>query len=554
MLNLRRNTVLIFMLLVVCLLTIFPPKENLRLGRDLAGGVSLTYNIDLKPGDGDEVVDRMIQVLKERVDPTGLLEISFVRQGRDRVVVTMPLPTDEVKALKAEYDAAVEEFAAYEVNAAALERALRLSGTERIDAITALETSEAMTMLLAPVKAAAKLVDESDRALEALRAQESPDPNALDEAIDAVAMATIAMQDARSLALSRTTTPTEVSQAFRLSDNPVRISQGAGKEPLELPSARENAFEAIENKLQIDGTPLPGVEEDLRAVNEAHAAYTARRKGLDDPADLERLLRGSGVLEFRIAPRVGDLPDEQELRNRLRERGPSGARPDGLVWRPIDKPASWYDTKADYDRMVADPASYFATRQRLVAEPYLGTIYMLLYDRDGLRLTKADGNWSVASASQSTDQNGRPAIGFRMDPRGAERLGNLTGNNLQSPMAIVLDDRVMTAPNINGRISSSGIIEGQFSPSELNYIIKTLSSGSLSAKLGESPISVNNIAPELGADNLKQGLTAGYDALIAVGAFMIIYYFLHGVVALVALVCNAIIILGIMSQIGRAHV
>ena len=82
-----KTFILIAIVLVTCALAIYPPKKNLRLGRDLAGGVNLVYSVNLNQGDNaDEVIGRMIEVLKERVNPEGLYEISFVQQGRDEDV------------------------------------------------------------------------------------------------------------------------------------------------------------------------------------------------------------------------------------------------------------------------------------------------------------------------------------------------------------------------------------------------------------------------------------------------------------------------------------
>ncbi len=168
-------------------------------------------------------------------------------------------------------------------------------------------------------------------------------------------------------------------------------------------------------------------------------------------------------------------------------------------------------------------------------------------DESGARITQAEGEWSLESAFQTQDELGKPAIGFRMNPRGAVLLGELTESNIGKPMAIVLDDQVYSTASIRGRIAVQGQITGNFDDRELNYIIKTLNAGALTAKLGSAPISQSTLAPDLGLDNLKKGLDAAWIALIAVSAFMCVYYYASGAVAVVALLCNAIFILGIMA-------
>ncbi len=153
--NLIRNTILTATLLVLCALAIYPPAEKLRLGKDLAGGVSLTYSILLSDDDPQTVVDDMIDVLRERVNPQGLFEISFVQQGRDRMVVSMPLPTPEVKALGDEYRDALESFDDFTIDVSALQRALRQTGEDRVEALQAMADTEPREQILAPVIEAA---------------------------------------------------------------------------------------------------------------------------------------------------------------------------------------------------------------------------------------------------------------------------------------------------------------------------------------------------------------------------------------------------------------
>ena len=252
-----------------------------------------------------------------------------------------------------------------------------------------------------------------------------------------------------------------------------------------------------------------------------------------------RVLQGAGVLTFRISVRPGELANEAELRQQLRERGARNVQSTEARWYSIDDIESWYDDIQGLRAIQATPAEYFAARYNLVVEERDGVYYTLLYDRPGLRLTPAEGAWRVESARAGVDQIGRPAIDFRMNPSGAALMSRLTGDNRGRQMAVLLDDRVYTAPTLQGTISSQGQISGRFSNRELNYIIRTLAAGSLAAKLSEEPISVTVLAPTLGADNLKKGLVAGVFALIVISSFMVVYYMTSGVIAVIALACNA---------------
>src|SRR3954470_13993131 len=117
-------------------------------------------------------------------------------------------------------------------------------------------------------------------------------------------------------------------------------------------------------------------------------------------------------------------------------------------------------------------------------------------------------------------------------------------------MAIMLDDRVLTAPNIQSQIGASGIITGTYTKPELRYLISTLNAGSLPAQLAEEPISERTVGPQLGADNLRARLLSCVWVLVVVAIFLISYYYLSGVVALIAVVMNVVLILGSLAAIN----
>ncbi|MDP1661496.1 MAG: protein translocase subunit SecF, partial [Phycisphaerales bacterium] len=144
------------------------------------------------------------------------------------------------------------------------------------------------------------------------------------------------------------------------------------------------------------------------------------------------------------------------------------------------------------------------------------------------------------------DEIGKPAVRFDMDPLGGSKLGELTGANVNRQMAVLLDDQVYTAPNLQSRISSQGRITG-VEPAEIDYIVRVLGAGSMAAKLSPEPVSESTVGPELGADNLQRGLKAGVIGFALVAAFMIVYYFGCGFIAVAALFINAIMILGLMA-------
>ncbi|MDY7108364.1 MAG: protein translocase subunit SecD, partial [Planctomycetota bacterium] len=173
-----------------------------------------------------------------------------------------------------------------------------------------------------------------------------------------------------------------------------------------------------------------------------------------------------------------------------------------------------------------------------------------LYARQDKSMTHTgDRDWSITQTYQSQDQLGRPAVAFGLDASGASLMGRLTATHIGEPMAILLDGEVYSAPTIQSQITSRGQISGNFSVEEINYLIKVLAAGSLQAQLSSEPISVSILGPSLGQDNLNRGREAFIISIVAVAAFMLLYYFFAGFLADLALIANGIIIFGSMMLI-----
>ena len=154
----------------------------------------------------------------------------------------------------------------------------------------------------------------------------------------------------------------------------------------------------------------------------------------------------------------------------------------------------------------------------------------------------------LRSARPSLDENNQPAVSFTLSNEGGRKFGNVTGENIGRQLAIILDGRVQSAPNIQGRITSEGRITGSFTSEEVNNLSLILRSGALPAKLDY--LSERTIGPSLGADSIRSGATASVVGLLMIVVFMLIYYRFSGINAVVALIFNLIILLGLMAYIG----
>jgi preprotein translocase subunit SecD len=140
---------------------------------------------------------------------------------------------------------------------------------------------------------------------------------------------------------------------------------------------------------------------------------------------------------------------------------------------------------------------------------------------------------------------GQPIVGFSMTAEGAIKFGDLTGNNVGRRLAIVLDDKVRSAPRIDSRIDTDGVIQGQFTPQEAADLALVLRSGSLPASL--TTLEERTVGPSLGRDSIRQGVTASVVGFILMTVLVLFYYRAAGINAIVALLLNLVILLGMMA-------
>ena len=154
----------------------------------------------------------------------------------------------------------------------------------------------------------------------------------------------------------------------------------------------------------------------------------------------------------------------------------------------------------------------------------------------------------LRSARAEMDEMGRPAVGFSLTREGASKFSRVTGDNIGRFLAIVLDNRVQSAPRIEGRISDQGRISGNFTQQEVADLSLILRSGALPASM--SYLEERVIGPSLGADSIRSGVMASLIGLTLVVLFMLAYYKGAGVNAIVAMIMNLVILIGFMAYFG----
>src|SRR5262249_48744108 len=157
------------------------------------------------------------------------------------------------------------------------------------------------------------------------------------------------------------------------------------------------------------------------------------------------------------------------------------------------------------------------------------------------------GEMLVDAQARFDQQTGRPIVQFRFNSQGARRFGDISSQNIGRRFAIVLDGKVISAPVIQTAITGgSGQITGNFTEETANDLAILLRAGALPAPLKVEE--QRTVGAELGADAVKAGAISALVGLAAVAVFMVLIYgFFFGGISLVALVVNALMIIGLMS-------
>src|SRR5437667_2305120 len=152
-----------------------------------------------------------------------------------------------------------------------------------------------------------------------------------------------------------------------------------------------------------------------------------------------------------------------------------------------------------------------------------------------------------ARAGVDPQTNG-PEIQFTLNPQGAEKFKRETGRNIGRRLAIILDGRVESAPTIQSQIADNGRITGRYTAQEADELAKVLRAGALPATL--KYLQELTVGASLGRDSIRAGVTAALMGMAFLAIFMLAYYHLSGLNAIVALTANLVILLGGMAYIG----
>jgi preprotein translocase subunit SecD len=240
----------------------------------------------------------------------------------------------------------------------------------------------------------------------------------------------------------------------------------------------------------------PSGTKEITVITEGGNRILVEVPGVEDPEALKRLIGQTARLEFKLVDLSASQQDAQQ-----------GRAPPGSQVLPM-----------------ADGNGVMVVKRRVMVS--------------GDQLT---------DAKQSFDQDGRPDIDLTFNTAGARRFARATQENVNKPFAIILDDKVLSAPNINEPIlGGRANITGGFTVQSAHDLAVSLASGKLPVKL--NVIEERTVSAELGADSIHKGAIASVVSVALVIVFMLVTYGRFGVYANIALVVNAFLILGIMAM------
>jgi len=272
--------------------------------------------------------------------------------------------------------------------------------------------------------------------------------------------------------------------------------------------AVDQALRTIENRINSLGVAEPVIQK--RGGPGEHE-IVVQFPGLDDPDEVRRIIGKPAFLELKLVQGTGAFPTRDAA---LQQFG--GSLPGNLEILKSSKPQAG-----------GSDAYYVVNKVAGVT------------GRD------------LKNAGVTRDQYGKPAVSFNLNAAGAQKFGRLTEENVGRLLAIVLDGSVMSAPSINSRITDQGQITGGgagFNPDEARELALVLKSGALPASM--TYLEESTVGASLGADSIRNGVTASLIALASVVLFVLFYYRASGVNASVAMILNLVILFGAMASLG----
>jgi preprotein translocase subunit SecD len=273
------------------------------------------------------------------------------------------------------------------------------------------------------------------------------------------------------------------------------------------------AKQIIENRVNAFGVTEPIV---ARQGGEGTYQILIQMPGVDDPERVKNTLNADSNLELRLEAKSTSVYPSKEAAEQAMRSLPGGA--------------DQYEV-FPYRERTAEGGS--SAEQWVIVEK---TVVV-----SGLDMRDASGRQSATGSSNYE-------ISFSLTPTGATRFAEVTGKNIGEFLCIVLNNEVKSRATIQSQIHDQGQITGSFTKRQAEDLALILRSGALPAKAVY--LEERTVGPSLGADSIRQGVTASIAGLLAVIAFMLFYYRGSGINAVLALILNLILLLAALIIFG----
>ncbi len=296
------------------------------------------------------------------------------------------------------------------------------------------------------------------------------------------------------------------------------------------------AIEVIRNRVDEFGVSEPVI------AAQGHDRILVQLPGITDPARAKELINKTARLDFRLVDNTMDSAKVAALVAGVEKDGNFTLGKDGLSYNKYTKKVNeMLKGKIPANTMIA----FEKAPQAVTMEA--GKIPLLL------RTDSDVSGDQLEDAFMSLGEYGEPKVSFRFGTEGRSKFADLTGKNVGRQLAIVLDEVVYSAPNINERINGEGQISlgsrsGEEAQKEGSLIATALRAGALPAALQQ--LEERSVGPSLGMDSIQKGKRAGLIGLIMVVVFVVFYYKMVGVVASVCLGLNVMCLLALLSALG----
>lgn len=299
------------------------------------------------------------------------------------------------------------------------------------------------------------------------------------------------------------------------------------------------SIEVIRNRIDSFGTLEPNI------ASQGDDRILVQLPGIEDSEKAKQLLNTTAKLEFMI---ISDELNSSELEAMVKEAEEKG----GYTLGVTNENGLEY---SDYIRRINQDLKEKLPAATEVVFEMLPNVSSLTEGRVP-RLAKNDqivtGDM-IDDAYVGRNERNMPVVLFSMSVEGRKPFGDITGNNINKPLGIVLDKVLKSAPNVSSRITDSGQITlGSGTQDEIfeeaQFVSRTLRAGALPASLQQ--LEERTVGPTLGSDSIRRGGIAGVVAGLLIILFMSLFYGAVGVVASLAVCLNVFIMLAILSTLG----